>query len=91
MQTSTLFILIAALTLVSFYTGRSRAQQARSSQRLLALPGHYGYMTAMWSALPAVLLLLIWLSIEPGYLNNKIVASLPASVTAQSTDAITCC
>jgi phosphate transport system permease protein len=88
MQTSTLFILIAALTLVSFYTGRSRAQQARSSQRLLALPGHYGYMTAMWSALPAVLLLLIWLSIEPGYLNNKIVASLPASVTAQSTDAI---
>ena len=88
MQTSTLFILIAALTLVSFYTGRSRAQQARNSERLLALPGHYGYMTAMWSALPAVLLLLIWLSIEPGYLNNKIVASLPASVTAQSADAI---
>jgi phosphate transport system permease protein len=88
MQTSTLFIVIAALTLVSFYTGRSRAQQVRNSERLLALPGHYGYMTAMWSALPAVILLLVWLSFEPGYLNNQIVASLPASVVAQSDDAV---
>ena len=88
MQSTTLFIVIAALTLVSFYTGRHRARQARSSGRLLALPGHYGYMTAMWSALPALILLLLWMAIEPGYLSNEVIASLPASVAGQSEDAI---
>jgi phosphate transport system permease protein len=83
MQSSTLFIVIAALTLVSFYTGRSRARQARNSARLLALPAHYGYMTAIWSALPAIVLLLAWLAVEPGYLNNRIIASLPASISGQ--------
>ncbi|HKJ51293.1 MAG TPA: phosphate ABC transporter permease subunit PstC [Gammaproteobacteria bacterium] len=88
MQSSTLFIVIAALALVSFYTGRSRAQQARNSARLLALPAHYGYMAAMWSALPAIVLLLAWLAIEPGYLNNRIIASLPASIVDQPGEAV---
>ncbi|MGD2173398.1 MAG: phosphate ABC transporter permease subunit PstC [Gammaproteobacteria bacterium] len=88
MQSSTLFIVIAALTLVSFYTGRSRAQQARNSERLLSLPAQYGYMTAIWSALPAIVLLLAWLAIEPGYLNNRIIDSLPASITDQSGEAV---
>ena len=88
MQSTTLFILIVALTLVSYYTGRNRARQARQSEKLLALPGHYGYMTAMWSALPAMILLLVWISLEPGYLNQQIVASLPASVAEQPEEAI---
>ena len=88
MQTSTLFIVIAALALVSFYTGRSRAQRDRNHARLLALPGHYGYLTAIWSALPALLLLLVWLAIEPGYLHNRMVASLPAPIASQSEEAV---
>ena len=88
MQSSTLFIVIAALTLVSFYTGRSRAQQARNSERLLSLPAQYGYMTAIWSALPAIILLLAWLAIEPGYLNHRIIASLPVSITDQPGEAV---
>ncbi len=86
MQTSTLFIIIAALTLVSFYTGRTRAQLIRNQggARLLALPGHYGYMTALWSAIPAVVLLLAWMIFEPGYLNGVIAQNLPASVAGQS-------
>jgi len=88
MQISTLFIVIAALTLVSFYTGRNRARLARSHARLPALPEHYGYMTAMWSGLPALILLVAWLSIEPGYLGKQIVSHLPASVATQSSAAI---
>ena len=84
MQTSSLFIIIAALTLVSYYTGDKRARHRRQSERLLALPGHYGYMTAMWSAIPAVILLLAWIILEPGYLNNQITASLPAAIAEQS-------
>jgi len=88
MQSSTLFILIVVLSLVSFYTGRGRAQQARNSTRLLALPAHYGYMTAIWSALPAIVLLLAWLAMEPGYLNNRIIASLPASIADQPSETL---
>jgi len=87
-QTSSLFIIIAALTLVSYYTGNKRAQHRRHSERLLALPGHYGYMTAMWSAIPAVILLLAWMILEPGYLNNQITASLPAAIAEQSEDTL---
>ena len=88
MQTSSLFIIIAALTLVSYYTGNKRAQRRQHSERLLALPGHYGYMTAMWSAIPAVILLLAWMILEPGYLNNQITASLPAAIAEQSEDTL---
>jgi len=88
MQTSSLFIIIAALTLVSYYTGNKRAQHRRHSERLLALPGHYGYMTAMWSAIPAVILLLAWMILEPGYLNNQITASLSAAIAEQSEDTL---
>ena len=88
MQTSTLFIVIAALTLISYFTGRKRAEQRQHHERLLALPGHYGYLTAMWSALPAIVLLLAWMMIEPGYLNSRVVASLPASIMNQSEEAV---
>ena len=88
MQTSTLFFVIVALTLISYFTGQKRAQNRRHSERLLALPGHYGYMTAMWSAIPAVILLLAWSVLEPGYLNNQIIASLPAAISNQSEDTL---
>ncbi len=86
MQTSTLFIIIAALTLISYYTGRTRAQQTRAAggTKLLALPGHYGYMTALWSALPAAILLVAWMIFEPGYLDGVITSNLPASMAGAS-------
>jgi phosphate transport system permease protein len=55
---------------------------------LLALPGHYGYMTAMWSAIPAILLLLVWSMIEPGYLNQQIVYNLPAEMADASIEEV---
>ena len=80
MQTSSLFILILALTLIAYYTGLKRPQQSRRSSRLLALPAHYGYMTAMLSAFPALLLLLAWMIFEPAYLERQIELNLPASL-----------
>ena len=88
MQTSTLFLMIVALTLISYFTGRHRAQAVRQHERLLALPGQYGSMTAMWSALPALILLLLWMAFEPGYLNGQIIASLPAAVQNQPEDSL---
>ena len=54
----------------------------------LALPGHYGYMTAMWSAIPAILLLLVWSIFESSYLNQQILNNLPAEMSGASTEAM---
>jgi len=89
MQTSSLFIVIVALTLVSYFTAHKRARHRQQSEKLLALPGHYGYLTAMWSAIPAAVLLLAWVILEPGYLNSQITASLPAAIANQSEDTLT--
>ena len=88
MQTSTLFIVILGLSLVAYYTGLRRAQQRRDNEKLLALPSHYGYMTAMLSAIPAAALLLGWSIFEPSYLDQQIVKNLPAEVLEQTDDRI---
>ncbi len=88
MQTTTLVIVIAGLSLISYYTGRTRAQAYRYNGRLLALPNQYGYLTAMWSALPAIILLMAWSAFEPGYLTDQIIASLPAEVQQQSQESL---
>jgi len=88
MQTSTLFIVILVLTLLAYYAGLKRARQRRDIETLQALPSHYGYMTAMLSAIPAALLLLGWSMFEPSYLDRQIVQHLPASVLEQSEDRV---
>jgi phosphate transport system permease protein len=87
-QTSSLIILIVGLSVISYLTGRNRAQSRRDKDRLLALPTHYGSMTAMWSALPALILLLAWLILEPGYLHNQIISSLPDSIGSQAVERV---
>jgi phosphate transport system permease protein len=88
MQTSTLFIIILGLSLAAYYAGLKRAQQRRHDEKLLALPTHYGYMTAMLSAFPAAALLLAWSAYEPTYLHHQIVKYLPASVLEQTDDRV---
>ena len=88
MQTSSLIILIFGLSVLSYLTGRKRAERSRGDGRLLALPAHYGYMTALWSALPALILLLAWLVLEPGYLYERTVASLPETISSQSSESV---
>ena len=88
MQTSSLIILIFGLSIISYLTGRKRAESARGGGRLLALPAQYGYMTALWSALPALILLLGWLVLEPAYLQGEIRANLPEAMATQSAQSI---
>ncbi|MDJ0880717.1 MAG: phosphate ABC transporter permease subunit PstC [Gammaproteobacteria bacterium] len=89
MNSSALVFLIIGLSLIAFFSGRQRAFASGSKQNpLKALPKHYGYLTALWSGIPALILLLIWTMFKPAYLHNEIVASLPESITNQSQDTI---
>lgn len=84
MNSSSLIFVIIGLTLISYYTGRQRALSHPSGEpKLKALPRHYGYLTAIWSGVPAVILLALWMIFQPGYLQSQITQNLPASITSQ--------
>ena len=81
MQNTTLILLLAFMTVASFYFGRSRSLAAvggvRQAAVLHSLPGYYGYYVAIWCALPALLLLSVWLFIEPKLVVALVVQGLP--------------
>tara|TARA_B110000977_G_C10997587_1_gene462522 strand:- start:10 stop:1314 length:1305 start_codon:yes stop_codon:yes gene_type:complete len=47
---------------------------------LHSLPQHYGYMVAMWAAIPALFLLVLWSGFESTILYKLVVAQLPQSI-----------
>ena len=81
-QTPILVLLLLALSSAAFYFGRKRAFQVAGGQirKLHSLPGYYGLYVAIWAALPALLVLGVWLSMEGSLITQMVVSTLPASV-----------
>ena len=83
MQNMTLILLLAFVTLASFYFGRRRSLAAvggpGQSALLHSLPGYYGYYVAIWCALPALLLMFAWVFVEPRLIVALVVKGLPES------------
>jgi phosphate transport system permease protein len=80
-----LLLLIAALIAGSYLIGRSRAQSLRnrkSGDTLHSLPRYYGYQTAIWCGLPAVVLLVLWVALESTVLTRIVTQDLPPEVTS---------
>ena len=86
MQTTTVFLVLIALSVISFSLGRRRSQAVAHGlggpAALHSLPKHYGYMAALWAALPALLVLVLWLGFESSVINDLVVAELPPGVHA---------
>jgi len=79
-----LFLLFTLLLLsVGAYTlGRQRALAVAGGQvrNLHSLPSFYGFYTALWCGLPALLVLALWAMAQPGILVHWALASLPPDV-----------
>ena len=84
MNLSTLLLSITALAAIAYIYGhrRSLAVAATSGgiRHLHSLPRYYGYMTALWCGLPALVVLLLWSMLEPVVLQQQLIAVLPAEV-----------
>ena len=79
------FLLITVVLLLAsaaFYMGRGKALKTAggSVRDLHSLPGYYGWYAALWCGLPAILVIGIWLSIQPGIVESLVVASLPEAI-----------
>ncbi len=84
MQTSVLILLVLGVMAVAFHLGRRRSLAAVGGsagiRRLHSLPAYYGYYTALWAGLPALLVAALWLSAEGAVISAMVVESLPAGL-----------
>ncbi|MGF1621387.1 MAG: phosphate ABC transporter permease subunit PstC [Rhodomicrobiaceae bacterium] len=77
------FASILALTFASFVLGRQRSYQvvSRDASQLHSRPGYYGAYVAVWTGVPALVLVLLWLLLQGTVIDNLLLYSLPAERT----------
>jgi len=88
MQSTTLVLLLIFMSVAAFYLGRRRSLSVVGGPghgtALHSLPGYYGYYVAIWCVLPALLLLMLWLMLEPRLVIALIVKGLPEAYQSLS-------
>ncbi|MBT5415347.1 MAG: phosphate ABC transporter permease subunit PstC [Rhodospirillaceae bacterium] len=74
-------ILVAALA--GFYMGRTQSLRTAGGQirDLHSLPSYYGFYVALWCGLPAFVLFVAWMIVEPGIVDDMVLAGLPSSLS----------
>lgn len=89
MQTANLIITLLALMGLAYYLGYGRsfakAQPLGGIRRLNSLPFYYGAQTAIWSCLPPLILLAVWLMFDEAIINRLVFSGLPEALQPQST------
>jgi len=79
------FATILGLGVLGFVLGKSRALRSGGGdiRKLHSLPAYYGTNVAMAAVLPALFLVIVWLVVQPIYVESRIVASIPAEAIAE--------
>ncbi|WP_127556865.1 phosphate ABC transporter permease subunit PstC [Saccharospirillum alexandrii] len=88
MQTSTLILFVLALTVVAYVLGRQRsvqlAQPLGGIKRLHSLPNYYGLMAAVWTGIPALVIVAVWTGMETTVITGTVLSTLPDTYTSVS-------
>ena len=79
-----LIVIVLALAVAGFILGRTRAMQSAGGDRrhLHSLPTYYGSNVALKAAVPAILLMVVWLVAQPFYVNSVVSGMIPDSAVA---------
>src|SRR5688500_12518570 len=84
MTPAALLIALALLSVAAFWIGKSRSLAlvggTRGVRNLHSLPSHYGLMTAMWCALPALAVIGLWLVFQDSLIIKLVTEQMPAGV-----------
>ena len=84
MTPAALLLALALLSVGAFWIGKSRSLALvgghRGTRNLHSLPSHYGVMTAMWCALPALAVILLWVAFQDAIILRLVIDHLPAGV-----------
>jgi phosphate transport system permease protein len=81
-----LILVLLGLVAVAYRIGQRRALRVaggpREIRKLHSLPRYYGVYTALWSGLPALMLLLVWVSLQSTVVTDLVVSGLPEEMRA---------
>ena len=81
-----LILALLGLSSASYYFGwkRSLALANGATRNLHSLPGYYGLYTALWAAVPALLLFALWGAVEGIVITSIVQNELPSEMRQQS-------
>src|ERR1044071_1873238 len=81
MTPAALLISLTLLSVAAFWIGKSRSLAivggTRGVRNLHSLPSHYGLMTAMWCALPALAVFVLWIAFQDSIIVKLVTDRLP--------------
>ncbi|MGQ9424764.1 phosphate ABC transporter permease subunit PstC [Gilvimarinus sp. F26214L] len=81
MNLSTLLAVLVVLAGLAYVLGRQRSVQLASAQggvrTLNSLPFYYGALTAIWCAVPSLLIFLTWIAFDDAIIRSVVIAGLP--------------
>jgi phosphate transport system permease protein len=85
MTPGVIFLIVIALAITGYFFGRMRAQSSakREKTRLHSLPGYYGQNVALFTVIPSLFLLLVWLFLQPVLIEGQVSATIPDSVVPE--------
>jgi phosphate transport system permease protein len=88
MSTTALIFTLGLLAGFSFWLGRKRSFAVVNGDawKLHSLPNYYGYYTAIWCGLPALMIAALWLFFENSIITHLVVARLPEELRLLSPD-----
>jgi phosphate transport system permease protein len=90
MSTFLLIVCLGVLAIAGFMLGRGRAMASvqGNTRKLHSLPGYYGWHGAIMAALPAMLVLILWLIAQPLVIERQLANFFPAEQFENDTQRI---
>jgi len=86
MSHSVLLLALVVMAVLAYWVGKSRALSLvggnRGIRNLHSLPSYYGFMAALWCAIPALVVMALWLMTQDSVISRLVLSRLPASVQA---------
>ncbi len=90
MTPSNLIIVLLLLSAAVFYLGKRQAFSVSKVEggpaSLHSRPAYYGTLTALWCAIPALIVFSVWIMIEPGIIIKLVVSQLPHEIQSLPAD-----
>jgi phosphate transport system permease protein len=88
MGISIILLLMLGLTAAGYYLGTRQAYVVTDGRpaRLHSLPSYHGLYVAAWVFIPAILLMAVWLIVEPFVAEARLIANLPDSFAERTAD-----
>ena len=78
----TLFIVLLGLAGYGFFLGKNRSLAMAGDAHLHSQPSYYGYYVALWTGLPALLLILLWAMFGSALIEAQVLNTVPQDVLA---------